>query len=125
MKASEKFHTDKRFKGMTDIDFIDYKSDTIYDFKVYIDFTCADCQRVNAILNYYKISFKRSTSWFYLRMLKNDLKNDEVPNIADFSMPAMKVTVSMQQPIWIFGENDIINYLEEHYMIGNQQHYQN
>jgi hypothetical protein len=73
-------------------------------------------------MNFYKISYKRSTSWFFLRTLESDLRIDEVTNIDEFALPAMKCTVSMQRAIWIFGEAQILEYLYEHMMIGVVSH---
>lgn len=104
---------------------VNFSSDLVYELKLYTDFTDPNCTRLDAILNYYKASYKRSTSYFYLRTLHKDLKESQIPNIDEYCLPAMKCNVSLQQPIWIFGENNILQYMQENYLIDTIHHKSN
>lgn len=99
-----------RRKSETDLAFIDLPNDITYELKLFMDLTDSNSQRVNAIMNYYKISYKRNLSWLYLRRLEKDLKSDKIENMADFQLPALEATVSLQREKWIFGEKAIMQY---------------
>jgi len=55
-----------------DLTTVNFADDLVFDLKLYMDFTDQKCQRLDAILNYYRVAYKRSTSWFYLRTLEKD-----------------------------------------------------
>ena len=114
-----------RRKSETDLAFIDLPNDITYELKLFMDLTDSNSQRVNAIMNYYKISYKRNLSWLYLRRLEKDLKSDKIENMADFQLPALEATVSLQREKWIFGEKAIMQYQHDLYMLDKTFHQYN
>ena len=80
----------------TDLMLVDFQDDLIFRLKLYMDFTHSESQRLNAILNFYKVAFDRSTSWFYLRTLEKDLTIDQIENVADYKLPGTFVLLKVQ-----------------------------
>mmetsp|Transcript_13061 Transcript_13061/g.14999 ORF Transcript_13061/g.14999 Transcript_13061/m.14999 type:complete len:362 (+) Transcript_13061:670-1755(+) len=102
--------------------FAEGPSDIVVDFELFMLCEEKDSQLAEALMNYYKISFKRNQSFVMGEIMKNKVSVQEKIPINDMKFPMLRVRISLEPAKYLFGSQEILKYLTKNNFIFEPKH---